>query len=759
MRRFFVRLLKTILFFIFILSSFAAHTQNKTIDSLSFLISKAASDTQRINLIVQKVIALSNFNIDSAIILGKKNIEEATAINYKKGEVNTRVSIAFAYCFKGEYPAAEENLNISRQILSTLTDSAALGKMYDGYGVMYSMQNKYDTALPFYEKAITIAGLNNNLSLLRTACTNMAIAYQQQSQYPKALEYYQKALKAAEKEKDEEGEAYILLNMAITFTIINDSSRAEQLFLKSIDLAKKLELKIVEAYAYSNLSSLYSDMGKFKEQYDFGMKAVTLAKEIGDAGIEASSLSRAATALAYQDRFQDAEKLNRQAMSIADSSMQPLNIYQAYANMGKIFKMENKLSEAIPYYEKAFRSLSDADLYDLQVADSYKSLSECYEQTKNYDKALTAYKTFARINDSITNKENIRKATELTLNYEFEKKQQAAKAEQVKKDAEAKRVKNIQYFTIAALGIIVLAVIVIAFIQYKNSKQKQKANLLLHRQKEKVESTLSELKATQTQLIQSEKMASLGELTAGIAHEIQNPLNFVNNFSEVNSELIEELRGERRKAKDERNEVAEDEILNDVQQNLEKILHHGKRADAIVKGMLQHTRASAGKKEPTNINALTDEYLRLSYHGMRAKDKLFYATLKTDFDTTIGKINIVPPDIGRVLLNLFNNAFYSLGERRKAEGVGYEPTISVFTKHLSSTSAGAGIEIHVKDNGIGIPQKVVDKIFQPFFTTKPTGQGTGLGLSLSYDIIKAHGGDIRVENKEGEGAEFIISLL
>ncbi len=193
--------------------------------------------------------------------------------------------------------------------------------------------------------------------------------------------------------------------------------------------------------------------------------------------------------------------------------------------------------------------------------------------------------------------------------------------------------------------------------------------------------------------------------------------------------------------------------MNDVKQNLEKILHHGKRADAIVKGMLQHSRVSTGQKEPTDINALADEYLRLNYHGMRAKDKSFNATLQTDFDTTIGKINIVPQDIGRVLLNLFNNAFYAVSERRKVEGIGYEPTVSVYTKKLDSK-----IEVHVKDNGNGISQKVVDKIFQPFFTTKPTGQGAGLGLSLSYDIVKAHGGEIKVESKEGEGSEFIIKL-
>jgi signal transduction histidine kinase len=266
---------------------------------------------------------------------------------------------------------------------------------------------------------------------------------------------------------------------------------------------------------------------------------------------------------------------------------------------------------------------------------------------------------------------------------------------------------------------------------------------------EALQTTLNDLKLTQQQLVQSEKMASLGELTAGIAHEIQNPLNFVNNFSDVNKELIEEMDEEI----DKQNIQAVKEIAKDIKENEEKINHHGKRADAIVKGMLQHSRKSSGQKELTDINALADEYLRLSYHGLRAKDKSFNAEIKTDFDESTGKINIIPQDIGRVLLNLFNNAFYAVSKRQEAQGKGYEPSVSVATK-----KTGNSVLITVSDNGGGIPDSIKEKIFQPFFTTKPTGSGTGLGLSLSYDIVKAHGGEIKVESKEGEGSTFIIQL-
>ncbi len=288
----------------------------------------------------------------------------------------------------------------------------------------------------------------------------------------------------------------------------------------------------------------------------------------------------------------------------------------------------------------------------------------------------------------------------------------------------------------------------------------------VNRQTAEIRHTLDNLKATQKQLIQSEKMASLGELTAGIAHEIQNPLNFVNNFSEVNREMIAEMKEEISKGNYDEVKL----LADDIEANEGKINHHGKRADAIVKGMLQHSGVSSGQKEPTDINALCDEYLRLSYHGLRAKDKGFNASFKTDFDESIGKINIIPQDIGRVLLNLFNNAFYacaersrdttkaclneSFGQEQKSENViSYKPTVSVATKQ-----SGNIVTITVSDNGNGIPESIKEKIFQPFFTTKPTGQGTGLGLSLSYDIIKAHGGNIKVESKEGDGTEFIIEL-
>ena len=278
----------------------------------------------------------------------------------------------------------------------------------------------------------------------------------------------------------------------------------------------------------------------------------------------------------------------------------------------------------------------------------------------------------------------------------------------------------------------------------------QKKSLVIEDANKALTQTLEELKATQAQLIQSEKMASLGELTAGIAHEIQNPLNFVNNFSEVSNELLDEMTEQLEKG----NANEAKAIANEVKMSLEKINLHGKRADGIVKSMLQHSRTSNNKKEPTDINVLADEYLRLAYHGLRAKDKSFNAALKTDYDENIGLLKVISQDIGRVILNLITNAFYAVMEKKKLHQQGYEPTVTVSTKKIDNR-----IMVNVKDNGTGIPQKALDKIFQPFFTTKPTGQGTGLGLSLSYDIVtKGHGGELKVETKEGEYTAFSVIL-
>jgi len=394
---------------------------------------------------------------------------------------------------------------------------------------------------------------------------------------------------------------------------------------------------------------------------------------------------------------------------------------------GNLAESETLATEAITDEKIIYGKPDNEDLYLL--------LSNIYVQKKDYQKAYE-YRLIQQqlMNSRLYNAEALKASQALRKKLEDEKV------------ANEKHIQQLYLFMIG--GGLVVVLFILGLVYRNNIRQKRNYRKLAI-QSRQIQSTLESLRATQAQLVQSEKMASLGDLTAGIAHEIQNPLNFVNNFSDVNKELLSEMNTEIEKG----NYDEAKAIAKDVTNNEEKINHHGKRADAIVKGMLQHSRTSNGQKEATDINALCDEYLRLAYHGLRAKDKSFNATTKTDFDNSIGKINIVSQDIGRVILNLINNAFYAVDEKKKQIGDSYEPTVSVNTKKINGK-----VEISVKDNGNGIPKKVLDKIFQPFFTTKPTGQGTGLGLSLSYDIVKAHGGELKVETKEGEGSEFIITL-
>jgi signal transduction histidine kinase len=419
-----------------------------------------------------------------------------------------------------------------------------------------------------------------------------------------------------------------------------------------------------------------------------------------------------------------------------------------YNRMAELFNEEKHGDSAI-YFAHQSLKISQQNRFDKEAMESFLRLSLVYERL-NTDSSLYYFKQATVAKDSLFSQEKQRQI----LSYQFNEQLRQQEIE----NAKAKYQSTIRtYFLFGATGVF----LIIGVLLWRNNRHKQQANFVLQKQKEQTENALSDLKATQTQLIQSEKMASLGELTAGIAHEIQNPLNFVNNFSEINGELIGEMVDEVDKGNTEEAKA----IGKDIKQNLEKITYHGKKADAIVKGMLQHSRASSGQKEMTDINKLVDEYLRLAYHGLRAKDKTFNAKFETDFDNTIGKINIVPQDFGRVILNLINNAFYSVSEKSKLNIPGYEPAVKISTSQLTPPLGGGakgiplgGVLISVKDNGPGIPKNIIDKIFQPFFTTKPTGQGTGLGLSLAYDIIKAHAGNIAVESRENEGTVFIVQL-
>ncbi|MBL7854675.1 MAG: GHKL domain-containing protein [Cyclobacteriaceae bacterium] len=454
---------------------------------------------------------------------------------------------------------------------------------------------------------------------------------------------------------------------------------------------------------------------------------------IGDIFLAKGDVEKAKAA--YYEGLQSSTRQNNQA-DVANLNHRLFRIYLTEKNKDSVLSYAIKNLPVI-------KSVAGVGYRGIDIGVAYEDLYKAYQLTNQIENVYK-YQSLALITKDSLYKVRIKNLAD----FQKLSLDEALRLENLEKER-IKTQSNIRTYGMLS-GITVLSVI--GYILYRSNRQKHKTNMVLQEQKEKVENALSQLKSTQSQLIQSEKMASLGELTAGIAHEIQNPLNFVNNFSEVNLDLIRDLKSEIRN-----NNLEEVNLLtNDIESNSEKVNHHGKRAADIVKGMLQHSRTSSGQKELTDINALADEYLRLAYHGLRAKDKSFNAKFETHLDPSLPKLNVIPQDIGRVLLNLINNAFYAVSEKSsyaKASEDTYEPTVTVTTRKLSDI-----IEISVMDNGNGIPDSIKKKIFQPFFTTKPTGQGTGLGLSLSYDIMKAHGGVLSVETKEGEGSIFFIQL-
>ncbi len=553
-------------------------------------------------------------------------------------------------------------------------------------------------------------------------------------------------------------------------------------------------------YTHFNLARLYSNTGDTEKQISNLLQTKRLAEFVHDADLNLLANFRLGDVyFSKLNKLDSALYFEQRALSFYSKSANKTLVGWVFNTLGRIYQKKGNFNLSKEALQKGLKlmqeqnnraavgvlSLSLSSLYktiakpdscllyanialetyklfndQMGIANAYSSISSAYVEQKKTDSAFAYLQLATALHDSLNNVERKNLLAYQNVGFDEQMRLKNLEAEKIQTQNKIKT-----YTMLAGIAVFMA----IAFLLYRNNRNRKKANELLQQQKEEiatqkenVEQSLVELKSTQAQLIQSEKMASLGELTAGIAHEIQNPLNFVNNFSDVNKEMLEELKAERLKPTAERDDQLQEEIINDVINNEEKINHHGKRADAIVKGMLQHSRTSAGQKEPTDINALCDEYLRLSYHGLRAKDKTFNADFKTDFDDTIGKINIVPQDIGRVLLNLYNNAFYAINEKKKTAGEDYKPLVSIETKKINArpddTVGRDKVEIKVSDNGNGIPKNIVDKIFQPFFTTKPTGQGTGLGLSLSYDIIKAHFGEITVNIREGGGTEFTITL-
>jgi two-component system NtrC family sensor kinase len=613
----------------------------------------------------------------------------------------------------------------------------------------YYLETKRDSALNYADRALSITKKYNQALDEASTLEKKGYVLQRLEKFPESFQCFQQAIKLA---GDSENE--------------NKTWKHDK---NSTPHKIRLDVLADSHHHFGHLMEATTNTDQAIYQFK---NAKSLAIESGDKGLVGVLNMDIGNEYLLLNRLDSASALEKSAESILEQTRYKKYLTYVYERLGYIYLRKGQDDLALQCFHKGvnagieqrtfegagdgysdlfyyyfFKKQKDSSLYyakehlkillfmgSKDMGTAYENLYQSYKLSKNIDSAYK-YQGLA-----LTTKDSSDNATTKSL-ADFQKLsfKEQLHLQDLEKEQEAAQTRTRTYAMLAAIGVLML----LAGIFYRNNRQKQKANKVL-------ESTLANLKTTQTQLIQSEKMASLGELTAGIAHEIQNPLNFVNNFSEVNQEMIGELEEELNAGNME--EVLA--IIADIKQNEQKINHHGKRADGIVKGMLEHSRTGSGDKQLINMNALADEFMRLSYHGLRAKDKSFNAEMVTNFDPDLPKVLAVGQDIGRVFLNLFNNAFYAVNLKKKTADAGYAAEITV-----STYSEKGRVIIKVKDNGIGMPDHVKEKIMQPFFTTKPTGEGTGLGLSLTYDmVVKGHGGSILVNSVEGEGSEFIIQL-
>jgi two-component system NtrC family sensor kinase len=604
--------------------------------------------------------------------------------------------------------------------------------------------NRPDSAIYFGNEAVALARHINFPKAELSALGGIILTHMAIGNDSKALQITLEALKIAEKNPDWPGKPGLLYHLATVYTQAKDYEKALSYYKESKILAEAINPWFA-SIGGAGIASTFLKLNQLDSAFYYGKIAKVNSERLNP--VVATPFTTWVLGEIYFEAgmYDSALILNKQSLQISRNSRE---LFRCNYNIARIYQKIEKLDTALFFAKQAKEVAEESGIFS-DIIEGEILLSEFYEIT-DPEKALQFSKSAIAYRDSLDDL-RIQTGLEAFIDYDEQERQYEIEAANV---AYQNQVQRLWIFSIS-IGLISL--LILAFILFRNNKLKQKANALLQEQKEKIQSTLEKLKSTQAQLIQSEKMASLGELTAGIAHEIQNPLNFVNNFSEVSTELVDEMKEELAAG----SVQFAVEIADDLKQNLEKITLHGKRADAIVKGMLEHSKRGSGQKELTNLNTLADEFLRLSYQSFLAKEPDFKCELKTDLAPDLPQVSVIPQDIGKVLLNLINNAFYAVNEKASSGNVDshYKPIVTVSSTYSPQAGGQGGVvKISVQDNGPGIPDSIKEKIFQPFFTTKPTGSGTGLGLSLSYDIVKAHGGELRVESKEGERTEFTLII-
>ncbi len=687
--------------------------QSPKADSLLNSIENLEDDSVKVTQLLELGLEYLGSDMKNALSYFDEAIELGSKIDFKKGLADSYNAKGRAYAQLGNLQEAILSFQEALKVYRDIGDKTGEANIQSNLGSIYYMLGNNSRALELHFESLKISEEVDNKLRIATSFNNIGTVYSKNDNtINEALTYFKKSLEVFEDIEQESGMAIAAMNIGEVYFLEVNYDSAIYYHQKALELC---DGTIDATFPLTQLGEINSELGDFQKAYGYHRRSLEISKKL-DAKYE----------------------LTQSLIGLAKTQIKQKN------------------------FEGAITSLEEAKVLALDIdaknelVDVYQNLAESQAQIGNYKAAYENEINVKTVKDIIAKTSTEKMIQQLQFEFELDKKE--AEIELLQKDTELKNaaVFNQRMIIIASLGGLIMFLIISLYL-YRNNLSKQKANRLLQIQKEEirtqrenVESAYDKLKSTQAQLIQSEKMASLGELTAGIAHEIQNPLNFVNNFSEVSVELVEEMNEELNKGDID----GAKEIGQDLKGNLSKITLHGKRADSIVKGMLEHSKASIGEKVPTDLNLLAEEYIRLSYHGIRAKDKFFNSDIQLDLEPNLPKVKVYPQDIARVILNIVNNSFYAVNEKAKEiQDDNYKPTVKISTKQVLG-----GIEVSIEDNGPGISKEIINKIFQPFFTTKPTGKGTGLGLSLSYDIIKAHGGKLKAETKEGEGTEFIITL-
>ena len=677
------------------------------IDSLKIALKSKMPDSSRVDALIELSKMLYGTDADQAVEQSKKAISIAEKNNDIYRLALAYKSVGIANYYKGNYVDVVDDWTNSLEAFREIDDKQGIANLLSNLGAVFE----------------TTGGTES------------------------AMEYYLEALKISEETGDIKREGTVLQNLGVLYSNIFDYERSETYYLKALEIFKENKLPTQGIATISmNLSEVYRESGDIVKAEKFAKEAKLLFEQENHASIPQAMLMLCEV-LIQKDKLTEALEEAKSAYKISLDNNNKPSTHKALNTIGKIYN-ERKNPAAIQNFKEGIL-IGETIGKNVDLQQSYKGLLEAYRISGQYKEALTTQDSLASIRNIIANQDKDSKLSTLQLQFDLEKREGQIEKLNAQNELQELRIEQQKTSRNILIGLLVLALLG-AFGVYSFTKNRKLDKEVKERTKA-LSASIEDLRTTQDQLVHAEKMAALGELTAGIAHEIQNPLNFVNNFSEVSGELLLEVEEEL----NEGNLDDVNEILQDLKQNLERINKHGNRASGIVRGMLDHSRTGSGEKTPTDINQVCDEFLRLSYHGLRAKDKSFNVAFETNFDESIGEVKVVSQDFGRVILNLINNAFYAVDKKNKAEGnSNYEPTVS-----LTTASLGDEIVIEVTDNGSGISKENLEKIFQPFFTTKPTGEGTGLGLSLSYDIItKGHNGMIKVESTVGQGTTFTIKL-